>query len=40
MQTEKGFAFVRYSTHDEATKAICGSTGKILNGRIIKVIKK
>jgi len=37
IQKEKGFAFVRYSTHDSATRAISGVNGKVLGSRAIKV---
>jgi len=36
MQSDKGFAFVRFSTHENAARAICGMHGKIIGSRSIK----
>jgi len=35
-QKEKGFAFVRLSTHDQATRSIIGINGMNIGGRVIK----
>ena len=34
---EKGYAFVKYESHDTATKAICSMNGQTFCGQIIKV---
>jgi nucleolysin TIA-1/TIAR len=36
VQAEKGFAFVRYRTHDDATSAICAMHGKIFGSKQLK----
>jgi len=36
LQTDKGFAFVRYQTHEQAAKAIVGATGRVVGMRPIK----
>jgi len=36
LQPEKGFAFVRYQTHESAARAICGVHLKVVAGRTLK----
>lgn len=36
VQGDKGFAFVRYTTHESAAKAICGMHGKMIGTRTVK----
>jgi len=36
LQTDKGFAFVRYSTHESAARAIVGNHTKFIGSRAIK----
>mmetsp|Transcript_10141 Transcript_10141/g.16625 ORF Transcript_10141/g.16625 Transcript_10141/m.16625 type:complete len:394 (+) Transcript_10141:131-1312(+) len=36
IQKEKGYAFVRFSNHDEAARAIVGATGRQIHGRSIR----
>jgi len=37
IQREKGFAFVRYNTHDSAARSIIGLNGRVLGSKAIKV---
>jgi RNA recognition motif-containing protein len=40
VQQEKGFGFVRYSTHGEAALAIQMANGLVVRGKPLKVISK
>lgn len=37
LQADKGFAFIRYQTHEQAARAICGIHGRLVGSRPMKL---